>query len=52
MKLKEALTSTTVLTHYDLKVQIALVCDTSSTGINAVIYHVYQDGTEIPVVFA
>ena len=51
-KLKEALTSTTVLTHYDPKVQIALACDASSTGIGAVIYHVYLDGTEKPIAYA
>ena len=49
MKLKEALTSTTVLTHYDPKVKIALACDASYTGIGAVIYHVYQDRTEKPI---
>ena len=51
-KLKEALTSTTVLTHYDPKVQIALACDAGSTGIGAVIYHVYQDGKEKPIAYA
>ena len=40
IKLKEALKSTTVLTHYDPKVKIVLACDASSTGIGAVIYHV------------
>ena len=52
IKLKEALTSTAVLTHYDPKVKIALACDASSTGIGAVIYHVYQDGTEKPIAYA
>ena len=46
IKLKEALMSTTVLTYYDPKVKVALACDASSTGIRAVIYHVYQDETE------
>ena len=51
-KLKEVLMSTTVLTHYDPKIQIGLACDASSTGIGAVIYHVYLDGTEKPIAYA
>ena len=45
-KLKEALTSTTVLAHYDPMMSIALACDVSSIGIGTVIYHVYHDGIE------
>ena len=51
-KLKEALTTTTVLTHYDPKLQIALACDASSIGIGAVIYHILPDGTEKPIAYA
>ena len=42
-KLKEALTSTTVLAHYDPTMPIALACDVSSIGIGVVIYHVYPN---------
>ena len=48
-KLKETLAPTSVLTHYNPKVQIALTCDASSTGIGAVIYHMY---TEKPIAYA
>ena len=50
-KLKEALTSTTVLAHYDPMMPIALACDASSIEIGAVIYHVDPDGKEKPIAY-
>ena len=44
--------STTALTHYDQKVKAVLACDACSTGIGAVIHHVYQDWTERPIAYA
>ena len=53
-KLKEALTSTTVLAHYDPKMPIALACDSSSIGIGigAVTYQVDVDGKEKLIAYA
>ena len=51
-KLKEPLTSTTVLAHYDPAMLIGLACDASSIGIGAVIYHVDPDGKERPIAYA
>ena len=49
---KEALTSSTVLAHFDPKLPITLAGDASSYGIGAVISHVYPDGSERPIAFA
>ena len=51
-RIKEALTSTEVLAHFDLKLPLGLVCDTSTVGIGAVLYHRYEDGTERPIAYA
>ena len=51
-KLKEALTTTTVLAHFDPKMPIGLACDASAVGIGAVIYHKYPDGSERPIAYA
>ena len=51
-KVKEALTSTDVLAHYNPDLPLGLACDASAVGIGAVIYHKYQDGTERPIAYA
>ena len=51
-KLKEALTTTNVLAHFDPNMPIGLACDASAVGIGAVIYHKYPDGSERPIAYA
>ena len=51
-KIKQALTTTTVLAHFDPDIPIGLACDASAVGIGAVIYHKYSDGTERPIAYA
>ena len=51
-KCKKALTSDTLLVHYDQKKPVVLDCDASSYGLGAVISHIYPDGTERPIAYA
>ena len=51
-KIKQALTTTTVLAHFDPDIPIGLACDASAVGIGAVIYHKYENGTERPIAYA
>ena len=44
-RIKEALTSTKVLAHFDPKLPLGLACDASTVGIGAALYHRYEDGT-------
>ncbi len=51
-KLKDALTSDKVLTHYSPQLPLGLSCDASSVGIGAVLFHILPDGTERPIQYA
>ena len=51
-KIKEALTLTRVLAHYDPKLPVGLACDASAVGVGAVLFHRYEDGTERPIAYA
>ena len=51
-RIKEVLTSTEVLAHFDPKVPLGLACDASTIGIGAVLYHRYEYGTERPIAYA
>jgi hypothetical protein len=44
--------SSQVLAHYNPKLPIKMVADTSAYGVGAVISHVYPDGSEKPIAFA
>ena len=49
---KRALSSSSLLIHYDPALPIRLAADASAYGIGAVIAHVLPDGSERPVAFA
>lgn len=49
---KGALTSSSLLAHYDSALPIRLAADASAYGIGAVIAHVLPDGSERPIAFA
>ena len=49
---KEAIVSTSVLTHYNPKLPITLAGDASAYGIGAVISLILPDGSEKPIAFA
>ena len=51
-RIKEVLTSTEVLAHFDPRVPLRLTCGASTIGIGAVLYHRYEDGTERPIAYA
>ena len=48
-KLKDLLSSENVLVHFDEKIPVGMACDASCTGIGAVLFHRYSDGTERPI---
>ena len=52
LKIKDALTSTDVLPHYDPKLPLGLACDASSIGVGRVLFHKYLDGSERPIAYA
>ena len=49
---KEALTSATVLTHYNPDLDLILDCDASPYGVGAVLSHQLEDGSTRPIAFA
>ena len=51
-KVKELLSSASVLTHFDPNLPIVVASDASPTGLGAVISHIFPDRTERPIAFA
>ena len=49
--LKQILTSTEVLAHYDLNKEVTLAVDASAFGLGAVISHIMENGDEKPVAY-
>lgn len=52
IKIKNLLTSSEVLAHYDPSLELILTTDASSVGVGAVISHVMPDGAERPIAYA
>jgi len=50
--IKEALTSSTTLSHYDPTLPLSIACDASQVGIGAVLFHTLPDNTEKPIAYA
>jgi hypothetical protein len=48
-KVKEALSSDTVLVHFNESLPLGVSCDASEVGLGAVLFHRYPDGTERPI---
>ena len=48
---KKLLTTSTLLTHFDLKKPVILACDASPYGVGVVLSHQMEDGTEQPICF-
>ncbi|CAF3365123.1 unnamed protein product, partial [Rotaria sp. Silwood2] len=51
-KIKQCLTSPLALPHYDPSLPLVLAADASNSGVGAVIYHRYPDGTEKAIAHA
>ena len=50
--IKEILTSSTTLSHYDPELPLSIACDASQVGIGAVLFHTLSDGSEKPIAYA
>ena len=50
--IKEALTSSTTLSHYDPKLPLSIACDASQVGIRAFPFHTLPDKVEKPIAYA
>ena len=46
--IKEALTSSTTLSHYDPTLPVSIACDASQVGIGAALFHTLPDNSEKP----
>lgn len=51
-QLKQLLSSSTILCHYNPDLPLRLACDASSYGIAAVLSHLFPDGSERPLAYA
>jgi len=52
MEAKEVLSSASVLAHYDPQMPLQFAANASAYGVEAVISHVFPDGSECPIAYA
>jgi len=52
IKVKQLMTSSKLLVHYDPKKELMWACDPSPYGVEAVLSHIMEDGSEKPIAFA
>ena len=50
--IKEALTSSTMLSHYDPNLPLSIACDASQVGIGAILFHTLPEDVEKPIAYA
>ena len=50
--IKEALTSSTTLSHYNPTLPVSIACDASQVGIGAVLFHTLPGNVEKPIAYA
>ena len=50
--IKEALTSSITLSHYDSKLPLSIACDASQVGIGTVLFHTLPNNIEKPTTYA
>lgn len=51
-KIRDILSSTECLAHYDPEIELNLTVDASDYGLGAILSHVYESGEEKPIAFA
>ena len=50
--IKEVLTSSTILLHYDPNLPLSVACDASQAGVEAVLFHTLPGDVEKPIAYA
>jgi RNase H-like domain found in reverse transcriptase/Reverse transcriptase (RNA-dependent DNA polymerase)/Integrase zinc binding domain/Integrase core domain len=51
-RIKQLVSSSEALAHYQQSIPVGISCDASSVGLGVVLYHTYPDGSERPIAYA